>query len=102
MKVVWTEESKDSLSNIYHYIFKNSPQNATMVLDELLEIGDSLADPKLEYSKDLIVNEDSIRFVSKWSYKIVYERKADKAIILDVFNTSQNPKKLFKLLKDKR
>lgn len=99
MKVVWTQESKESLSNIYHYILKNSPQNATMVLDELLTIGDSLANPKLEYSKDLIVNDDSVRFVSKWSYKIVYERKEDKVIILDVFNTSQNPKKLFKLLK---
>jgi plasmid stabilization system protein ParE len=102
VKVVWTEESKESLSNTYHYIFKNSPQNASMVLDELLTIGDSLADAKLEYSKDLIVNDDSVRFVSKWSYKIVYERKEDKVIILDVFNTSQNPKKLFKLLKDKR
>lgn len=71
-----------------------------MVLDELLTIGDSLANPKLEYSKDLIVNDDSVRFVSKWSYKIVYERTEDKVIILDVFNTSQNPKKLFKLLKE--
>jgi plasmid stabilization system protein ParE len=71
VKVVWTEESKESLSNTYHYIFKNSPQNASMVLDELLTIGDSLADAKLEYSKDLIVNDDSVRFVSKWSYKIV-------------------------------
>lgn len=98
MKVVWTEKARESLFNIYNFIYEKSPQNAMMVLDELISLGNSLNDPKLEYSKDLIVNDESIRFVVKWSYKIVYERALDQVVIIDVFNSKQNPDKLLKLL----
>jgi toxin ParE1/3/4 len=98
LKVVWTEKARESLFNIYNFIYEKSPQNAMMVLDELISLGNSLNDPKLEYSKDLIVNDESIRFVVKWSYKIVYERALDQVVIIDVFNSKQNPDKLLKLL----
>lgn len=98
MKVVWTEKARESLFNIYNFIFEKSLQNAMMVLDELTTLRNSLNDSKLEYSKDLIVNDESIRFVVKWSYKIVYERALDQVVIIDVFNSKQNPDKLLKLL----
>ena len=78
MKVIWTEKSKESLLDIFSYIFEKSPQNALMVFDALIALGDSLSDTTLEYSKDLIVNEEAVRFVSKWSYKIIYERTSIK------------------------
>lgn len=101
MKVVWTEGAKISLLEIYSYIFQKSPQNALMVFDELTSLGNSLKDPKLEYSKDLIVNEESVRFVSKWSYKIIYERTPKEVIIIDVFDSSQHPNKLLKIIKNR-
>ena len=101
MKVEWTQESKESLRDIYNYIFEKSPQNALMVFNELLHLGESLSDEKLEYSKDLIVNHNAVRFVSKWSFKIIYERALDRVIIIDVFSTKQNPDRLLKLFKDK-
>lgn len=97
MKVLWTQESKESLQHIYNHIFEESPQNALSVFNELVLLGESLSDEKIEYSKDLIVNDDAVRFVSKWSYKIIYERMADHVIIIDVFSTKKNPKKLLKL-----
>lgn len=79
--------------------FEKSPQNALMVFDELTALGDSLKDKKLEYSKDLLVNEETVRVVSKWSYKIIYERISNEVIIIDVFGSHQSPKKLLNLIK---
>ncbi|QTD36548.1 type II toxin-antitoxin system RelE/ParE family toxin [Polaribacter batillariae] len=84
----------DSLLGIYNYIFEKSPQNALMVFNELTKLGDSLSNNKIEYSKDLIINDKAVRFVSKWDYKIIYERKENRVLIIDVFSSKQNPNKL--------
>jgi plasmid stabilization system protein ParE len=96
MKVVWSKESLDSLSKIYNYIFSSSPQNALFVFEELLNLGDSLADERFEYSKELLIDSSKYRYIPKWSYKIIYERKLNMVVIIDVFNTKQNPNKLLK------
>ncbi|MHB0754682.1 type II toxin-antitoxin system RelE/ParE family toxin [Polaribacter sp. M15] len=83
-----------SLTNIYDYIFDDSPQNAIKVFETLLDLGDSLSDERFEYSKEPIINENKYRFIPKWNYKIIYERKIDKVVILDVFSTKQNPNEL--------
>ena len=101
MKVIWTEKSKESLLDIYSYIFEKSPQNALMVFDELTILGNSLNDEKLEYSKDLIVNDVAVRFVSIWSYKIIYERTSNEVIIIDVFGSSQSPNRLLDIFEKK-
>jgi plasmid stabilization system protein ParE len=97
MKVLWSDQAKENLAQIYDYIFEDSPQNAENVIETLIEIGNSLSDKRFDYSKDLIINEERFKSIPKWSYKIVYERTEDEVIILDVFNTNQNPEKLKKL-----
>ena len=72
-----------------------------MVFDELTVLGESLKDPKLEYSKDLIIDDEVVRCVSKWTYKIIYERTYNEVIIIDVFASKQNPIKLFDIIKRK-
>ena len=101
MKVIWTEKSKESLLDIYSYIFEKSPQNALMVFDELTILGNSLNDEKLEYSKDLIVNDVAVRFVSIWSYKIIYERTSNEVKIIDVFGSYQSPNRLLDIFEKK-
>ena len=98
MKVVWSDEAKYSLLQIYNYIAKHSIKNAKMVINTLTDLGESLSDKKLEYSKDLILNDERYRSVSKWSFKIIYERTDNEVIILEVFNSYQNPDKLFRLI----
>jgi len=66
-----------------------------IVFNELLLLGESLKDTKLVYSKDLIIDDEAVRVVSKWSYKIIYEKITDKIFILDVFDSRQDPDKLF-------
>ena len=41
--VVWSQASLDSLETIHNFIFQNSPKNAEMVVDALLNLGDDLA-----------------------------------------------------------
>lgn len=48
----------------------------------------------LNIQKNLFINENKYRFIPKWNYKIIYERKIDKVVILDVFSTKQNPNEL--------
>lgn len=97
MKVRWSKRSRESLTNIYDYIFEDSPQNAEMVIKTLIDLGNSLSNPKIENSQDLIINDERFRFIPKWSYKIIYERTENEVIILDVFNVNQNPGKLLSL-----
>ena len=99
MKVVWTDEAKFSLLDIYNFILTQSIQNAVMVIDVLTDLGESLSDEKLEYSKDLILDDERYKSVSKWSFKIIYERTEKEVIILAIFNSNQSPGKLFELLK---
>jgi len=95
LEVVWTEESKNSLYEIYKTIFEKSPQNALMVFNELILLGDSLKNTTLEYSKDLIINDEAVRVVSKWSYKVIYKKTVNTIFILDLFDSRQDLDKLF-------
>ena len=98
MKVVWSSQSMNSLAKIYDDIYFNSPQNAEMVFNTLLNLGSSLSDERFEYSKELIINKEKFRFIPKWNYKIIYERKTDYLVIIDVFHSRQNPDKLFDII----
>jgi plasmid stabilization system protein ParE len=97
MEVFWSSKSMKSLGKIYDFIYEKSPKNAMMVFETLLQLGDTLSDKRFEYSKELIINEDKYRYIPKWSYKIIYERKINKVIIIDVFSSNQNPDKLLEI-----
>ena len=66
--------------------------------DVLLDLGDSLN--KLPYRfpiEDLMIEaKNEYRFISKWSYKIIFfvDEKYDQIIITQIFGTAQNPEKL--------
>ena len=96
MNLVWSEEATNSLVNIYEYILKDSPQNAVMVIDKIIELAEKLKDKRFEYSIDPIINKQKFRHITIWSYKIIYERTSEVVVILDIFDGRQNPKKLDK------
>jgi len=94
MILLWSEEASNSLASIYYCILKDSPQNAVMVVDKIIDLAETLKNDNFEYAIDPIINKQKFRHISIWSYKILYERTADSVIILDVFDGRQNPKKL--------
>ena len=40
--VIWSKNAIASLQHIYDYIYAESPQNASLVVDTLFELGDKL------------------------------------------------------------
>ena len=94
MIVVWSLEAKKSLSEIYNYIFEDSPQNAGKVLNKIIDLAESLQDERYDYAIDPIINKEKFRHISIWTYKIIYERTTNKVLILDIFNGKQSPDKL--------
>jgi plasmid stabilization system protein ParE len=87
--IVWESRAEQELQDIYDYIFLDSPQNAENVINELVSIAESVSNMPYKYPKEPYFNDENIRFVPKWSYKIIYLIGDIDITILSIFNTSQ-------------
>jgi toxin ParE1/3/4 len=96
MEVVWRKKASNELEAIYNFIKKESHQNAVLVFNVIYDLAISLSDFPFKFPKEPTINIEKVRFAVIWSYKIVYAVESDCIIILRIFNTSQNPKKLKK------
>jgi len=94
MQIIWYNKAEQDLSANIAFIAQDSPENAIRVLDEIITIIDSLVLFPYKYPKEPIYNVENIRFVTKWSYKIIYRVEADIIYVLRIFNTHQNPAKI--------
>lgn len=94
MKIVWQKKASNDLILIYKFIEKESSQNALFVFNSICDLVTSLELFPYKFPKERSFNSDTIRCAIIWSFKIVYAIEEDTIIILRVFNTKQNPKKL--------
>jgi len=94
MKIIWYSKTNNDLNQNIGRIAKNSPQNALMVLEEIINLVDSLSVFPYKYPKEPIYDTENIRFITKWSFKIVYRIELETIYILRIFNTHQDPKKV--------
>ena len=88
--VVWSKASLDSLETIYNFIFENSSQNAEMVVDTLLNLGDDLAKFPERNPREPLFNDDTIRYFPKWNFKIVYRIEENRILIINIYSTKMN------------
>ena len=88
--VVWSKASLDSLEIIYNFIFENSSQNAEMVVDTLLNLGDDLAKFPERNPREPLFNDDTIRYFPKWNFKIVYRIEENRILIINIYSTKMN------------
>ena len=88
--VVWSKASLDSLEIIYNFIFENSSQNADMVVDTLLNLGDDLAKFPERNPREPLFNDDTIRYFPKWNFKIVYRIEENRILIINIYSTKMN------------
>jgi plasmid stabilization system protein ParE len=94
MKVLWSKKASNELEAIYKYIKKESPQNAILVFNEIYDLANSLLNFPYKFPVEPIINIEKVRFATIWSFKIIYSVEKESVVILRVFNTKQNPKKL--------
>ena len=88
--VVWSKASLDSLETIYNFIFENSLQNAEMLVDALLNLGDDLAKFPERNPREPLYNDESIRYFPKWNFKIVYRIEENRILIINIYSTKMN------------
>jgi toxin ParE1/3/4 len=88
--VLWSKASLDSLETIYNFISENSPQNAEMVVDTLLNLGDDLAKFPEKNPREPLYNDESIRYFPKWNFKIVYRIEENRILIINIYSTKMN------------
>ncbi len=95
MKILWHKKARLDLDLHIKYIAERSPQNAKIVLNELLDLVDSFVVFPYKYPKEPIYNQENIRFTVKWSYKIIYRVDEDNLYVLRIISTHQNPDTVF-------
>jgi len=88
--VLWSKASLDSLETIYNFFSENSPQNAEMVVDTLLNLGDDLAKFPERNPREPLYNDESIRYFPKWNFKIVYRIEENRILIINIYSTKMN------------
>ena len=96
MEVVWRKKASDELEVIYKYIKKDSPKNAILVFNSIYDLAISLPNFPYKFPIEPIINIEKVRYAVIWSFKIIYSVEKKGIVILRVFNTKQNPKKLKK------
>lgn len=94
MTTSWHSKAISNLHRNIDYIATKSPQNALQVLKTLTALSKSLAHI-LFNPKEPVYNSENVRFVTKWSVKIIYKVERDKIYILSVFNAYQKPNRIF-------
>lgn len=94
MKVLWSKKASNELEAIYKYIKKESPQNAILVFNEIYDLANSLPNSPYKFPVEPIINIEKVRFAAIWSFKIIYSVERESVVVLRIFSTKQNPKKL--------
>ena len=85
MKVVWTREAFEKLTEIEKFIARDSPRRAEKFIDYLVEQGELLSkNPQIGRVLPEISNPKIRELITK-KYRIVYRIKKDKIEILTVF-----------------
>ena len=88
--VRWTAHAKAQLRHIYDYIAQDSPHYAKRVSEELVQKTVGLDQLPRKGSKVPELNDDRIRELSLYSYRILYEIKPNQIDILAIIHKRQN------------
>jgi plasmid stabilization system protein ParE len=94
MQIIWDSKANKDLNENISHIAEKSPRNAILVLDTLLELPNSLTTFPYSYPIEPYYNNEHVRFITKWSFKMVYYIKSDTIYIMRVFNTNIKPNRI--------
>jgi toxin ParE1/3/4 len=96
MKVTWHPDALQTLRESFEYIKEQSPQNAFLVLEQLLDFGDQLAlfPDKFPLCKKSVLKRKKLHCVVYLSHTFIYGIRKNQLLIFNLVHTSQHPKKL--------
>ncbi|HEY4287250.1 MAG TPA: type II toxin-antitoxin system RelE/ParE family toxin [Puia sp.] len=93
MVTVWTSQAISELKKAYKYISQDSPQNAKMVVDEIVLLADKLPDQPEMFPPDKFKknNDGSWRAFEKFRYRVSYRITQQEIRIVRMRHTSRTP-----------
>jgi addiction module RelE/StbE family toxin len=92
-ELVWTKRSQKQLRQIFKYISKDSPKNASKVIDDIAAaVSKAIPNPEV-YAPDKFKmdNDGSYRALEKHHYRIAYRYTNNTIRVLRVRHTSMEP-----------
>jgi len=92
-EVVWTKQSQKQMRQVFKHISKDSPKNASKVIQEIAEaVYKGIDNPEIygpdKYKTD---NDGSYRALEKHRYRISYRFSKSVIRVLRVRHTSMEP-----------
>jgi len=99
MTVFWTKFALNELHNIYDYykvnvgvLIANNIKESILLSTHQLELQPMSGTPELLLQH---LNQDH-RYIIRGNYKIIYKIQSKRIYITDVFDTRQNPTKIYR------
>jgi plasmid stabilization system protein ParE len=88
--ILWSIDAEDDLESIFDYYFKLSEQSAERIRKDILEKISTLRFVK-QYQIDEV--NPNYRRIIVGHYKVVYKAEKQTILILNIFDTRQDPTK---------
>jgi addiction module RelE/StbE family toxin len=89
MRVVWTDEAKAHLDDIYRYIQRDAPLYATQMVDKLTRRAGQLIDHPRSGRILPQYDDENLRELIVYPYRLIYRLKPDRIDIIAVFHGAQ-------------
>ena len=90
--VIWSEPAKADLRSIHDFIANDSKHYAKKVTQDIREKTDVLDGLPKVGKKVPELNDDAVRELSLYSYRIIYEIKTDQIFVLGVVHKRRDLK----------
>lgn len=96
MKVSWSPDSLQTLHESFDYIKQQSPQNALLVMEQLLDFGDNLSlfPDKFPLCKKAVLRRKKLHCVTYLNHTFIYGVRKNNLFIFNLVHASQHPRKL--------
>jgi len=86
MRVLWTQNAIDHLTNIFEYIAFNSPTYAMRMVDRITKRSEQIAEHSLSGRKVPEFDAEDIREVIEKPYRIIYRIKPGQIDVIAVIH----------------
>lgn len=84
--VIWSEPAKADLKSIHDYIAASSPYYGKKVVQDIVAKSDNLVSMPLMGKVVSELNDEHIREISVYSYRILYEVRNERVFVLAVIH----------------
>ena len=91
LSIIWTNQAKDALRDIYNFYKKTSLQGAKNVRSDILN-----SPKKIYFSQQYQIDNINPKYrrIVVRDYKVLYKESGNTIYIMDIVSTKQSPKVL--------